>query len=53
MLIKNEQRGMQKYWKVIGGESLSSEFKELFLKMVHINPSQRPKIEEIYNGSWL
>jgi len=40
------------YWKKVGGETLSKEFKELVLRMVHHDPAQRPTIEEIKAHPW-
>lgn len=37
------------YWKKVGGESLSEDFKDLVMKMVHYNPNKRPSIEEVKN----
>jgi len=39
LLIKNEKKGLEKYWRATGGQSLSDGFKELFLRMVHVDPS--------------
>ena len=44
---------MDKYWRATGAQNLSSEFKELFLRMVNMDPAQRPTIEELSNSGWL
>ena len=47
------------YWKKIDsqmkaiGISLSSEFKELYFKMISIKPEKRPNITEILNDPWI
>ena len=33
--------------------TFSSEFKKLFIKMVAINPDERPTIGEIYKYEWM
>ena len=46
------------YWKKIDGQmetkgiKLSKEFKDLYFKMISINPENRPKITEILNDPW-
>ena len=32
---------------------LSPEFKQLFIKMVAYNPSERPTFEDIMNSEWM
>ena len=39
--------------KNLGIDGFSPEFKDLFKKMVHFKPSQRPTIEEILNHFWM
>ena len=44
------------YWNILGrayGVVLSQEFKNLFIKMVDVNPDERPTIEEILNDEWM
>ena len=45
------------YWEIFeiiyGIKKLSPEFKELFIKMVAYNPSERPSFEEIMNSKWM
>lgn len=43
---------LKTYWKKVGGENLSDEFKDLFIKMVNYNPEKRPTVGEIKNHSW-
>ena len=54
-LIKTKQ--YQKYWKILEKKcqinSLSENFKNLFLKMVAYKPEERPTIDEIKNDEWL
>ena len=35
---------IETYWSHVGGESLSAEFKDLFIKMVDEDPEKRPSI---------
>lgn len=45
------------YWEKLGSminiDELSNEFKNLYIKMVSFNPSERPTIEEILNDDWM
>ena len=54
-LIKTEQ--YNEYWKLIyktkNVKDLSTEFKNLFLKMVAYDPEKRPTIEEIRNDAFM
>ena len=54
-LIKKKE--IEDYWSIIeiifGIKILSPEFKDLFIKMVSYNPSERPSFEEIMNSSWM
>ena len=46
----------EKYWEVLKEnkiDGLSPEFKDLFLKMVAYEPSERPSIKEILNHAWM
>jgi len=49
LLIKGK---IDTYWKKVGGESLSKDFKDLVLRMVHHDPSKRPSISEIKKNPW-
>jgi len=39
--------------EIKGIAELSPEFKKLFIKLVNINPKERPTIGEIYNDEWM
>ena len=42
------------YWeKVDKNNTLSKEFKELYIKMVAYNPRDRPSLDDILNCEWL
>ena len=41
------------YWKKVGGQNLSPEFKDLILKMFSYNPNERPTLEQIKNHPWM
>ena len=47
----------EKYWKkisvVINKEELSTDFKNLYIKMVAYDPKDRPTTDEILNSPWL
>ena len=43
----------QKYWEALGLNNLSDNFKDLFLKMVSYDPSERPSIDEIFAHPWM
>ena len=46
----------EKYWGALKEKNidgLSREFKDLFLKMVPYEPSERPSIKEILNHTWM
>ena len=52
-LIKNKEYG--EFWKVFLGENekLSTELKNLYVKMVAYNPDERPDIDKILTDPWL
>ena len=54
-LIKLKQ--FDEFWKIIEKnyniKILSPQFKELFIKMVAYNPSERPTFEDIMNSEWM
>lgn len=50
-LIMNNK--LEQYWKKVGGQSLSSEFKDLILKMFSYDGNKRPSIGEIKAHPWL
>ena len=54
-LIKIKQ--IDEFWKKIEKnyniKILSPEFKQLFIKMVAYNPSERPSFEDIMNSEWM
>lgn len=37
----------EKYWKKVGGENLSAEFKDLMVKIFDYSGEKRPTIEDI------
>lgn len=41
------------YWKKVGGQSLSEEFKDLILKIFSYDGKKRPTVEEIMNHPWM
>jgi len=43
----------EKYWEKVAGKRFSDEFKDLLLRMISYDPSQRPTIEEIQNHPWM
>lgn len=47
------QGRLEHYWKKVGGERLSPEFRELILSMFSYDPKKRPTIEELKNHPWL
>ena len=50
--IKNKE--YEHYWTRFKKKNdLSTEFKDLYLKMVAYKPSERPRIDEILNDPWL
>lgn len=47
---------VESFWTLlekIKGIQVSKEFKKLFIKMVAINPKERPTVGEIYNDEWM
>lgn len=42
-----------KYWKKVGGENLSHDFKDLMTKIFSYEGKSRPTIEEIKNHPWM
>jgi serine/threonine protein kinase len=41
------------YWKKVGGESLSPEFKDLILSIFSYDGKKRPTLEQIREHPWL
>ena len=52
-LYKNKEGKFWEILKDLGIDEFSPEFKDLFKKMVHFKPSQRPTIEEILSHDWM
>ena len=50
-LIHNKKT--EKYWKKVGGEDLSSDFKDLIFKIFNYEGKNRPTIDEIKKHPWL
>jgi serine/threonine protein kinase len=51
-----KEKDEKNYWETLkeeGIDGLSPEFKDLFLKMVAFEPSERPTIKEILNHDWM
>jgi serine/threonine protein kinase len=51
-----KEKDEKKYWETLKEQDidgLSPEFKDLFLKMVAFEPSERPTIKEILNHDWM
>ena len=44
---------MDTYWKKVGGNNLSDEFKDLILKMFSYNGNKRPTIAELKAHPWI
>lgn len=44
---------LDQYWKKVGGERLSPEFKELILSMFSYDPKKRPTVDELRNHAWM
>ena len=51
-LIKEGNGDYTNYWNIFN-LNLSDNFKNLYIKMVAYNPSERPSIEEILKSAWL
>jgi serine/threonine protein kinase len=47
------QGRLDHYWKKVGGERLSPEFKDLILSMFSYDPKKRPTVEELKNHPWM
>jgi len=43
----------EKYWRKIGGDKLSPEFKDLMERMLNYNPDKRPTIKELVEDPWM
>lgn len=41
------------YWKKVGGQGLSPEFKDLILRIFSYDGNKRPTLEEIKNHKWM
>ena len=51
-----KEKDEKNYWETLkeeGIDGLSPEFKDLFLKIVAFEPSERPTIKEILNHDWM
>ena len=52
-----KRKEIEDYWEIIEIlykiKILSPEFKELFIKMISYDPSERPSFEEIMNSEWM
>jgi len=50
-LILNNK--LDTYWKKVGGQNLSPEFKDLILKMFSYDGNKRPTIDQLKNHPWV
>ena len=50
LLLNNK---LETYWKKVGGNNLSDEFKDLILKMFSYDGTKRPTIEELKEHPWI
>lgn len=50
LLLNNK---LDQYWKKVGGNNLSDEFKDLILKMFSYDGSKRPTINELKEHPWI
>lgn len=50
LLVKGDYEA---YWQRTGGEKLSSEFKDLIVKMFAYDGSKRPTLKEIADHPWM
>merc|ERR1719174_2369485 len=50
-LILNNK--LDTYWSKVGGQSLSSEFKDLILRMFSYDGSKRPTVDELKTHPWM
>lgn len=41
------------YWRKVGGQSLSEEFKDLILSMFCYDGKKRPTVEQLKNHPWM
>lgn len=44
---------LEHYWKKVGGQNLSEEFKDLILRIFSYDGKKRPTVEEIKNHPWM
>merc|ERR1712022_47732 len=44
---------IEHYWKKVGGQNLSNEFKDLILKIFSYDGKERPTVEEIKKHPWM
>jgi len=44
---------LDKYWNKTGGDSLSSDFKDLIVKMLSFEGEDRPTLDDIKNHPWM
>jgi len=47
------QEKLETYWKKVGGQNLSNEFKDLILKIFSFDGSKRPTIAELKAHPWV
>jgi serine/threonine protein kinase len=47
------QGKFEHYWKKVGGQNLSDDFKDLILKIFSYDGKKRPTVEEIKNHPWM
>lgn len=50
LILENK---LDTYWKKVGGQTLSSEFKDLILQIFSYDPKRRPSIEDIKKHPWM
>ena len=50
LILENK---LDTYWKKVGGQTLSSEFKDLILQIFSYDPKKRPSIDDIKKHPWM
>ena len=53
LLTSSNSDKNKKYWKELGAESMSENFKDLFSRMTAYDPAERPSLTEIKKHPWV
>ena len=53
LISSNDEKKHEKFWNLSNNLSISPQFKDLFMRMVHVDASKRPTIDQLLADEWI